>query len=76
MKKLQSFQNSFFWNGTDYCDKYNGVGFCGKVVVNKDYQVDKYHYLYRRCMEVGCSHCKNGIIDWVTNTMNWRLEDD
>jgi len=27
-------------------------------------------------MEVGCSHCKNGIIDWVTNAMNWRLEDD
>ena len=54
------------WDGRSFCDECNGIGYTG---IAGTIQIDDTHYFCKKCDGIGCSHCDEGITDWVSHAM-------
>ena len=64
--KLKS-GGGYHWDAKSYCDKCDGIGYCGLMGGNQISMID---YICRTCNGHGCSECKyQGIVDWISHSM-------
>lgn len=60
------------WNGTDFCEECNGIGFKG-LLIEGGIQVSDTLYLCKNCAGLGCHGCEEkGVVDWVSHAMGVR----
>lgn len=61
--------NGISWNGTDFCEKCNGLGFKG-LEIEGGLQVHDSLYLCKHCAGLGCRKCEDkGVVDWISHAM-------
>ena len=59
----------YSWNGTEFCDECEGIGFVG-LLIEGGIQVSDSLYLCRKCAGLGCRYCnEKGVVDWVSHAM-------